>query len=325
MNVKVFFLYLLAVWFLFSCGQDDENIVRLQPSAVISELSDSTFFKSVLCITHDSCHIYASDTHNGRILKFDWKMNYMGSIGAHGQGPEEFACLGGVACLNDTVYAIECTGLKVFTADSRFVRSAGNEGNRRIEPFAFCLDESGFIYLCSSVDTFPLVKYDTQIIRRFGFGSRQGSEDEKISGNQYMLQLFGDHILSVKKDDPFFTLYNRQGEALMNKRIDDRIFSSRLSFKKQEQEKDPANRKKTYGLFGAVTTSGNEVYLLYIYHDAENRPYCNRIARLVFENNDFHLAGVYQLPDAWYLAISLAGNRLVCYSGINEEFQIYEL
>jgi hypothetical protein len=186
------------------------------------------------------------------------------------------------------------------------------------------MDESKCIYLSSLLDTFPLVKYDTYMNRLFGFGTRMGGDEERMS-NMYMLQLFADKILSVKEDEPLLVLYSHQGEMLLNSRIDSRIFDSRLLFKRQEQEKDPANRKKNYRLFGGMTTSENEVYLLYIHHNSENRPSCNRIARLTFENGDFRFVGVYQLPDAWYSSICLVGNKIVCYSSIKQEFQLYEL
>jgi hypothetical protein len=325
MNIKVFFSRLIVVLCLFSCRQNTENTVFPDPGLTVEELSDGTFFKDVLCIAHDSRHVYASDTYNGRILKFDLEMNYLKSIGSHGQGPGEFSCLGGIAGLNDTLYILDCGtgGLKVFTAEGDFVRSEQKEA-LHIEPFLFCVDESKCIYLSSLQDPFPLVKYDTDMNRLFGFGIRAGGDEERIS-DMYMLQLFGDNILSVKEDEPLVTLYSRQGEQLLNRRIVSLIFDSRLLFKRQEQEKDPANRKKNYRLFTGMTTSENEVYLLYIHHNSENRPYCNRIARLAFKNSDFRIACVYQLPDVWYLSICLVGNRLVCYSGTKQEFQIYEL
>jgi hypothetical protein len=252
-------------------------------------------------------------------------MNYLKSIGSQGQGPGEFAYLGGVAGMNDTLYILDGSvgGLNVFTADGDFVRSAQKE-SLRVEPFMFCMDESKCIYLSSLLDTFPLVKYDAYMNRQFGFGTRMGGDEERMS-DMYMLQLFRDNILSVKEDEPLLVLYNHQGEMLFNRRIDSRIFDSRLLFKKQEQEKDTANRKKNYRLFKGMATSENEVYLLYTHHNSENRPFCNRIARLTFKNGDFRLIGVYQLPDAWYNSICLVGNMLVCYSGVKEEFQLYEL
>jgi hypothetical protein len=160
--------------------------------------------------------------------------------------------------------------------------------------------------------------------RQLGFGTRTGGDEERMS-DMYMLQLFGDNVLAVKENEPLVTLHSRQGEQLLNRRIDSRIFDSRLLFKRQEQERDPANRKKNYRLFISMVTSENEVYLLYIHHNSENWPCCNRIAKLAFKNGDFRLACVYQLPDVWYLSMCLVGNKLVCYSGTKQEFQIYEL
>jgi hypothetical protein len=202
----------------------------------IEELGDGSFFKDIDCITHDSRHVYASDTYNGRILKFDLEMNYLKSIGSHGQGPEEFAYLGGIACLNDTLYVLDCGtgGLKVFTADGDFVRSAQKEV-LYIEPFLFCMDESKYFYLSSLLDTFPLVKYDTYMNRQFGFGTRLGGDEERMS-DMYMLQLFGDNILSVKEDEPLVTLYSRQGEPLLNRVTDERGRSLRPLFEGKEVE-----------------------------------------------------------------------------------------
>jgi hypothetical protein len=172
-------------------------------------------------------------------------MNYQGSIGTRGQGPGEFSSLGGIVCLNDTLYALDCnTGeLNVFTTDGNFVEKRKKKDIITV-PDRYCMDESKFIYVCARMDTFPLVKYDAGMNRQFGFGTRMGSEDEKISANMYMLHLFEKNILSVKEDEPLLTLYDRQGEMLLNRRIDNRIFDSRLLFKRQEQEKDPANRKR---------------------------------------------------------------------------------
>jgi hypothetical protein len=326
MDIKAFFSCCFVFLFLHSCKQNTSSIVYIEPYLTIEELSDSTFFKDVYCIIHDAKYLYASDTYNGRVLKFDLEMNYLGSIGARGQGPGEFSALNGIVCLNDTLYAINCNigELNVFTTDGKFVETVQKEGIVTV-PDRYCMDESKFIYVCSCLDTFPLVKYDAGMNRQFGFGTRQGGDDEKISANMYKLHLFGNDILSVKEDEPLLTLYDRQGGMLLNRRIDNPLFSSRLLFKKQEQEKDPANRKRTYKLFYDIAISGNDVYLLYIYHDSENLPCCNRIAKLVFENNDFRFVEAYQLPDVWYASICIVGNRLVCYCSIKQEFQIYEL
>jgi hypothetical protein len=326
MDVKVISFYCFVILFLHSCKQNTANIVYLEPFLTVEELSDSTFFKDVYNIIHDAKHVYASDTYNGRVLKFDLEMNYLGSIGARGQGPGEFSSLDGIVCLNDTLYALNCnTGeLNIFTTDGNFVKRAHKESIMTVSE-RYCMDESKFIYVCSCLDTFPLVKYDADMNRQFGFGTRLGDDDEKISANMYKLHLLGENILSVKEDEPLLTLYDRQGGMLLSRYVDNQVFSSRLLFKKQEQERDPANRKKTYVLFKDIVISGNEIYLLYTHHDSNNRPYCNRIAKLVFENSDFHFIDAYQLPEVWYTSICIVGNRLVCYCSTKQEFQIYEI
>ncbi|MDR0394183.1 MAG: 6-bladed beta-propeller [Tannerella sp.] len=325
MDIKVISFCCFVVLFLHSCKQNTASIVCIEPCLTVEELNDSTFFKDVYGIIHDTKHIYASDTYNGRVLKFDLDMNYQGSIGTRGQGPGEFPALGGIVCLNDTLYALNCNNgdLSVLTTGGKFVETVRKEEIITF-PDRYCMDESKCIYVCSPIDPFPLVKYDAGMNRRFGFGTRRESGDNMLSAER-LLYLFGNNILSIKADEPLLALYDRQGKILLDRRIDNHLFSSRLLFKKQEQEKNPANGKKGYKLFYDIAVSGDIVYLLHIYHDSDNRPYCNRIARLVFENGNFRFIDAYQLPDAWYTSICLVGNRLVCYCSVKQEFQIYEL
>jgi hypothetical protein len=325
MKANFFLMNVFIIFILLSCAKDKVEIISLKPVKTVEELSDSTFFKDVMCITHDTKNIYASDTYNSRILKFDSDMNCLGSIGAHGNGPGEFTCLGGINCFNDTLYVLECNGFKTFTAEGDFIRADRKEIST-FTPFGFCMDESANIYLSSVSDTLPLVKYDKYLNLQFAFGSYRGEEDEKISGNTYMLHFFNNSILSVKCDDPVLSLYDIHGNVLLDKYLDYDIFESRLSFKRIEQAKSLNNkRKNTYILFNCVSSFNNKLYLLYIGHDSENIPSCNHIAELVYENNDFRLNKIYQLTDPWYDSICFFDNKLICYSSKKEEFQIYEL
>jgi hypothetical protein len=292
---------------------------------IIYELSDSTFFKDVICIIHDGGKLYASDTYNKRVLTFDTQMKYLGCAGNQGLGPKEFAGMGGLACLKDTLYIVDASGLKTFTTDGRFIRSV-KLPDLSIEPYIFCMDESGCIYFSSRTESLPIVKYDNRMNRQFSFGNRTGVDDEKISGNIYLLHYFSSRILSVKRDEPVITLYDDKGETLLSQKIDHDIFNSRLSFKIREQGKNPANRKKTYHLYESITSFENKVYLLYINHDSQNIPCCNNVVELVYKNNEFSIGNMYQLDeDEWYISICHVDNKLVCYSGKSQAFHIYEL
>jgi hypothetical protein len=318
MNAKIKILCIAVTLFLYSCNDNSQlKIVELKPSMSIEELGDSTFFKGVDYITCDSRNIFASDVYNGRILKFDLQMNYIESIGSRGNGPEEFTCMGGgIAVLNDTLYAIDCAGLKTFGTDGKFIRTVKNQ-NYWIKPNVCCMDESECIYF-SIIDTFSLIKYDKYMNRQFSFGNRRND-----SRAAYLLCMFHSEILSVKEDEPLISLFNQQGDMLSTKNFYNDIFKSQVLFKKQEQEKSVDSNKKVYILFQSMTCFENKLYLLYIDRESQ-RPHCNRIVELTFENNDFHLTGVYQLRDNWYSAICRINNRFVCYSATNEEFQIYE-
>ncbi|MDR0698612.1 MAG: hypothetical protein LBG28_05265, partial [Tannerella sp.] len=246
------------------------------------------------------------------------------SISARGDGPAELTCLNGINCLNDTLYALECTGVKTYTAEGDFIRADRQEINS-LSPFNFCMDESGNIYL-SSMDTFPLVKYDKYMNRQFAFGSYRGDEEEKMSGNAYMLHFFNNKILSVKCDEPILSLYDIQGNILLDKYLNYDIFKSRLSFKKAEQAKSLNNKQmNTYKLFSDVSSFDDKIYLVYVEHNSNNIPSCNHIAELVYEKNEFRLNKIYQLTDPWYSSVCYFNNKFICYSTQKEEFQIYEL
>ena len=115
-----------------------------------------------------------------------------------------------------------------------------------------------------------------------------------------------DKILTIQKDAPVINMYSKYGEHLYKKELPEKIFERRLRFKNNEQGKDAANLRLIYVLFGSITSINNKVYLTYVDHDDNSKPYTNKVVELLYENNDFIINKVYTLRQnntGWFTAI----------------------
>jgi len=313
----LFFLTLSIITFL-SCNDKNREvpIVYLDQMRKIEELSDSTFVRSINNIICDD-YIYAADEDNRRILQLDYNLNLLSTIGSRGQGPRNFAGLGCIALWKDTLLGLNIGGstLSTFTTNGQFVDRYPFL-DRSLSQNNFCIDDEGFLYFTSYLDSFPVIKYDRQMNRLFGFGEWNEPENKeyRMIKNDYLIAYFDDKILTLQIDDPVINMYNNKGKHLLKKRLPEQLFEKRLAFKKSEQERDPSSIKKVYRLFGDIIAVNNRLYLLYIDHDKDNKPYCNKIVELVFENNDFRISKVYSLSkndDAWYNSFAITKDNLI--------------
>ena len=316
-----FLLFIVA-----ACNNHTITTIELSPYKRISEIKDSSFFKDVMGFMSDGKFIYASDTYTNRVLKFDMDMEHVASIGEYGQGPENFMHIGKIMDINDTLYVLDIGGLKRFTKQGAFIESI-SLSDFSIDPHRCCKDEEGNIYASSQMDTYPIVKYSRNMEKITSFGERITDKYNSIFTNNYLLNSFNNHILAIKKDDPLFKIYDKYGNLKFEKELMSPVFNSRLTFKKNEIEKNSENNKKSYNLFESSAIIGNRIYLLFIDNEGGNyRTSCNKVAEIIYENNDLFIDKIYQLEDGnWYISIQVIDNKLICYNGTKQEIQIFNL
>lgn len=305
----------------------------MEPSIVIDELSDSTFFRGIPYLTVVDNSIYASDQQNGRILKLDADLNLTGTIGQNGQGPEEFAGIGCLAVYKETVMAINLNGvsLNTYTKDGDFTGKYSFSNDPSIIEHNFCIDNEGFLYFTSKLDSFPIMKYDRKMNRLYGFGEWISPENKEFRNalNNYLVSYIDDKIIAIQEDAPIINLYDKEGKHLSRKELPVQLFEKRLKFKKNEQAKNPANLKKTYILFASPTIVGNRIYLLYIDHDDQNLPLSNKMVELLYENNDFIIKKVYSLSrqkSDWFISIAVTQDKkMIANNASQSKLCIYQL
>jgi len=319
-----------------ACNNPNNNVpvIDLKPSVIITELSDSTFFKIQNMIFSD--FIYASDVVNDRILKLDTNLNLLGTIGSSGQGPQEFAGIGSIALWRDTLLAINLGGptLSEFVTDGQFVDRYFIRTDNSLMRYNFCIDNEGFLYFTSALDNFPIVKYDRKMNRMFGFGEwiDSGKKEFRNALNNYLIAYFDDKILTVQTDAPVINMYEKDGKHLLRKELPEQLFRRRLMYKKDEQEKDAGNLKKVYGLFSAITTHDNKIYLLYIDHDKQLSPYRNKVVELLYKDNDFIINKIYSLSNFngdWFDSFVFTNDNKIIASKaslrVNPSLVVYQL
>jgi hypothetical protein len=328
-NQFIFIVSILSLFFCNSCNKDTGfEKIDLHPSLVISQLSDSSYFKDIYFMNYYKNSIYASDNYNGRILRLDKNLNLISSIGNSGQGPGEFVELGCTEVFNDTLYAIDSQRMSLFSLDGKLINTYNNVNANKATFNKFCVDNGGSFYFNSVLDNGPVVKYDKFMTEKFAFGdwNELQNTEYKVASNQFDILFFQDKVLSINQEQPQFNFYDKNGTLLSSDYINDEIFSSRLNFRKSEHEKNIANKKKTYKLFSSVTTYKNKIFLLYIDHNKENgRPLCNKIVELMYEDNILKINKVYQLEDSWYSSICCTSDGLICYDATTTELSLCKL
>jgi hypothetical protein len=325
-NIFSLFLSIILSFFSFLSCENSSKItfIDLEATVEITELSDSTFFRD---ISYISCYdyIYASDVDNSRVLKLDADLNLLGTIGRRGQGPGDFVGLGCIALWKDTVLALNAGGLSLNTykTDGQFIECFSFRDYSLFEE-NFCIDNEGFLYFTSYLDSFSIVKYDRKMNRQFGFGERTTTKNEEFRHlNLQLIAYFEDKILTVQFDAPTLNLYEKDGKHILKKELPEQLFERRLGYKKSEQGRDASNLRKLYKLFGSIASKDNKIYLSYIEHDDNDIPYMNKVVELIYIDNDFLINKVYSLSNsnkAWFRSIAVTKDNKIIASNTSIHF-----
>jgi len=318
------------LFFFLSCEEKRKYEIRsIEAIQVLTELSDSSFLKTVEHINYHENFIYVSDSYNGRVLKLDKDLNLVLSIGQNGEGPEDFLGVRCSAVYDDTLYVASPGNLKMvrFTTNGEFIDTYKLQNYNMIFNY-FCINKGG-LYFNSALDSLPFVKFDRFMNRQFAFGDWivPVNEERKVASNNFHVLSFQGKVLTVQVEEPLINLYEEDGALLLSKYIDAEVFKSRLNFKKNQLE-NPSAQKAIYMLFYSVTSYENKLYLLYVDHNKDNNiPQCDKVVELLYENNDFKINNIYQLQSesGWYSSICCVGNKLICFDEMKSEFQVYNL
>ena len=295
---KKLFIFVSIFLFFLSCNIfNDVKYVNLEPITIIEELSDSTFFRDIPFITGYNDYVYASDNTNGRILILDSNLNLIRTVGNRGQGPGEFNWIGDLIVYNDTLLVIDAGKLNTFTIDGIFIESYSFSNDQSLSHNNFCVDNEGNLFFTSTLDSFPIVKYDKKMNRLFGFGEWIDPQNKEYRRflNNYLIAYFNDKIITVQIDAPVINIYEKSGTHIFSKQLPEQLFKKRLNFKKHEQGREASNLKKIYMLFGSIKCIDNKIFISYIDHDEDNIPNLKKIVELIYENNDIIINKVYSL------------------------------
>jgi len=336
---KIIFFCTIWILLLISCNQHSDNdviFVDLTPCIVIDELSDSTLFRGISYMFNNNDVIYATDDLNGRILKLNTDLNLLGTIGKSGQGPHEFAGIGALSIWKDTILAVNLGGLSLnaYTDYGQYIDRYSFTNDPSLTVYSFCIDNEGYIYFTSLLDSFPVIKYDRKMNRQFGFGEWIEPENKqfRIFLNNFIPFYFDNKILTLQVDAPVINMYGKDGQHLMRKELPTKLFRKRLLFKQNEQKKDAANKRKVYKLFSSITSINNKIFILYVDHDKDNRPFKNKVVELLYENNDFIIKKVYNLSQSnkdWFESIVVTEDNKIIASNasmlVNPSISVYQL
>ncbi|MEX2705605.1 MAG: right-handed parallel beta-helix repeat-containing protein [Candidatus Freyrarchaeum guaymaensis] len=172
-----------------------------------------------------SGYVYATDTHNHRVLVFDAEGNLVSSWGSFGAGDEQFAWPHGIA-VNATGYVYVADTyhhkIKVFDANGNYVNSWGSQGSGAGEffyPHGIGVNGSGYVYVADWMNE-RICVFDANgnFIRSWGGLYQPRDVKVNASGYVYVADTYN-HIMKIYDANgnyikSFGSFYNPFGVAI---------------------------------------------------------------------------------------------------------------
>lgn len=201
-------------------GPREVEYFALASDRMINQLSDSSFFNSVLCILDYDGDIYLSDTKRCQIFRLDTALNLVATIGKEGHGPKEFGYVEQFVVCRDTIFAGDITKQRIlrFSTDGAF---CGEEALKELIPLnqRIGMNPDHIYYLNTVGDksgTSVLADYDrrSEQLNWFGRITDFGYPGKTRLQNRRNVHCWNGHLVVVPLSIPSIEIYDAKSRAL---------------------------------------------------------------------------------------------------------------
>ncbi|WP_294600137.1 6-bladed beta-propeller [uncultured Rikenella sp.] len=218
MNSK---FYILLVWIFLSVSCSDSEkreIVDLVSDKVMNQLSDSSFFSDIPCISEYDGGIYMADRKRCQIFRLDSNLNLLKTIGMQGHGPQDFGYIEHFVISKDTIFVGDVTKMRIlrFTTDGQF---CGSESPERKIPlnYRFAMNTGNLFYTYpEGVAGKTLIDYNRKSGQLNWFGQTVdfGHPNKTKRQNERNVHLWGNGLIVVPVSIPVIEIYNVENRKL---------------------------------------------------------------------------------------------------------------
>ncbi|MDR3093251.1 MAG: 6-bladed beta-propeller [Bacteroidales bacterium] len=325
MGKLISYSYIVFLFILGACSQKTELApISLSPQKIISELNDSTFFKTISGMVYHNGKIYLSELSRGAILVLNEDYALTDIIGKKGKGPGEFLFNGHLEVHDDSIWVADInSGVSLFVQNT-FIQKTSDDISifKTRKPIGFfdlrfaCHNNYLYYYQLNEQPVILKTNLQTQETQVFA----KSEISDKHGKNRGHVITDGENIYVILHNAPFVEKYSLSGEK---KEMYD--YSDKINFMKTFEYLDAQERQ-----INAVSTLVRDVsfdapylYLLLYLKDFSDNLISNKI--LAINTEDDSDMKLYSLDDGGYYTFITYNHQLFAFDIKNAELKLFML
>lgn len=323
------FFSFITILFFGQCKPKAEGTgIRYKKSFQAATLSDSSFVSDVRCIRYTSGVFLISDYNRGQVLALNREFRVVKEYGQAGTGPGEIIGALGVYSNVENLYCVNQAAqtIEVFNINSGIHQLSirlpteilGTTLNTRF------FEQDGIFFLAAPASGRLVAAFDRDSRVRFKFGELIPFEtafETMIRNSSFVFRVAGGKTVVVSDNVPELRFFDSSGNQ---ERKVDLSFIEPVKQRLHFRSHAPKRANSFFNLFEDVYYQDGLLYLLAI--GGKEKPTCNEVVILSFDENGVKLGIVVKLDGAWYTAMAVDDSRnMLVYNSTADQLEFYTL
>jgi len=309
-----------------SCNyhKDQLSIQKLKKDIFINQLSDSSFFSDIRSVSFYKNKFFISDYNRDNIFILNRKLELEKTLGNKGKGPGELLGASHLYLYQDSIFVINDgkRTIEVFNFNNYLTTINIPQPLSLSSDIRFCLHK-GKILLTNfnSSSSISMLSFKSDSIIWFGNLKKFGTLKETKIKNKRHVQIMENNIIALPDCQPMLELYNMKGELLdvYEFRSIDFIDKFLLFTKKQKK-----SINSYYQLFPDFYVYGNQIFILALSVEKNNKLQCNKIIQFEMVDNSILPKNILSLGNGWFGPFCVAGKKILAFNQTNAELILYD-
>ena len=323
-----------AVILFFSCKENsNRDPVIITPINSINVFGDSTYFSSIFSIETGANSYYFSDYTNSRIVKTNKNLNYLLSLGSHGEGPNEFNGTAEFLLIDSNLYAFDAGNLRMnIYNNDKWIRAIKVPTYGPFMERFYVNEHDSLIAYARLGGSTNIIKMDLngQLIEidRMQYNS-YWNKQRKVKSAAHIIETSNNRILLIPLDEPTIFVYNTNW-VLVNKIMLDDIFILNDPISNlQSVYHTLAHNTTSIIFYDAYMDEGDNLYLLTYCINSKKEKEFNILMKFSTSSDSITYDHSYKLTSEnngdWYNAIAVSNDTLVAFEYSTSEIQLFSL
>lgn len=319
-NRVIIFLFIIVI-VLISCQNDKRKELKLlNPIDSVGILPDSSYLSTVYSMLFYDKKLFISDYRNQRIIELSKNNKKIYTYGRYGHGPGELITSGFIFINGDSLYVMDEFNIRINIYNIKKKKFLKNYvfSKYGIRNSNFIVKDN-IIFLSTPYLNYPISKfYGNKLIKSFGKWVYNNGLLHRGRSIRRIFLLREKYILAIPESEPFFEIYDLDGNLLYETKLNDiQFIKQRYKLSEIEYKKDVKNRKSILIINDAFLLK-DKLYLLLIHKNNSQKEIQSNILCVLKIDNNFTISKVdyFQLSNNlnYFTAICTDTNNIFAYS-----------